>query len=47
MRNESTEETVVELVTHEELPRLLREGEIDHALVIAALHWYQLSEHSP
>lgn len=47
VRNESTEETVVELVTHEALPGLLRGGEIDHALVIAALHWYQLSEHSP
>jgi len=47
VRNESTEETVVELVRQQEVPRLLREGAIEHALVIAALHWYQLSEHNP
>lgn len=42
--NESTEETQVELVPESQLPRLLRAGEIDHALVVAALHWYELSK---
>ncbi len=37
--NEGHEETHVELVSREALPRLTRGGEIDHALVVAALYW--------
>jgi ADP-ribose pyrophosphatase len=41
--NGPLEETVVELVPARELPERVRRGEIDHALVIAALHWWALS----
>jgi len=41
--NESTEETVVELVAPSALRRLLREGRIDHALVMAALYFFDLA----
>ena len=41
--NGPLEETVVELVPARELPQRVRRGEIDHALVIAALHWWALS----
>ena len=44
IQNSSTEETVVERVPAADLPRLLTEGAIDHALVVAALHWYALTE---
>jgi 8-oxo-dGTP pyrophosphatase MutT (NUDIX family) len=44
IRNGETEATAVELVPVEEIPRYLREGRIDHALVVAALHWYLLTE---
>jgi 8-oxo-dGTP pyrophosphatase MutT (NUDIX family) len=40
--NEGTEETVVELVSPLALRRLLREGRIDHALVMAALLYFDL-----
>ncbi len=40
--NGPLEETVVELVPAHELPARVRRGEIDHALVIAALHWWAL-----
>ncbi len=40
--NGPLEETVVELVPVRELPERVRRGEIDHALVIAALHWWEL-----
>lgn len=43
----STEETVVELVPQADLDRRLREGAIDHALVVAALHWFRLAPGSP
>ena len=43
IRNEATEETVVELVPRAELPALLRAGRIDHALVVAALYWLELA----
>ncbi len=43
IRNESTEETVVELVPAAQLHAVLRSGAIDHALVVAALLWYELS----
>ncbi len=36
-----TEETEVVLVTPDELEGLVAAGEIDHALVIAALFWYE------
>jgi 8-oxo-dGTP pyrophosphatase MutT (NUDIX family) len=42
VQNGALEDTRVELVPVRELPALLRAGEIDHALVIAALHWWQL-----
>ena len=41
--NESTEETVVELVDPPALRRLLREGRIDHGLVMAALYFFDLA----
>jgi ADP-ribose diphosphatase len=37
------EETVVELVPVAEVPARVRSGAIDHALVVAALHWWSLS----
>lgn len=41
--NSPTEETVVELVPIASLRDLLAEGAIDHALVVAALYWFELS----
>jgi 8-oxo-dGTP pyrophosphatase MutT (NUDIX family) len=41
--NEGTEATVVELVARADVPRLLREGAIDHALVVAGLYYYELA----
>ena len=43
IRNDGTEETEVELVPLADLPRLVREGRIDHALVIAGLHLHHLT----
>jgi 8-oxo-dGTP pyrophosphatase MutT (NUDIX family) len=40
--NDGTEETVVELVSPLALRRLLREGRIDHALVMAAFLYFDL-----
>ena len=40
--NSATEETHLELVPADEIPARLRAGEIDHALVIAAFHWWQI-----
>jgi 8-oxo-dGTP pyrophosphatase MutT (NUDIX family) len=42
VRNDGTEETVVELVPEAELRRVVREGGVDHALVLAALHFLDL-----
>ncbi len=42
IRNSGTEETAVELVPAAEVPARVRRGEIDHALVIAALYWWEL-----
>ena len=42
IRNEGKEETVVSLVSEDDLPRLVREGAISHALVLVAFHWYGL-----
>lgn len=44
VRNESTEETHVELVPLRELGELARAGKIDHALVLAVAYLYELSE---
>jgi 8-oxo-dGTP pyrophosphatase MutT (NUDIX family) len=44
IQNSATEETLVERVPAADLPRLLTSGAIDHALVVAALHWYALKE---
>jgi 8-oxo-dGTP pyrophosphatase MutT (NUDIX family) len=41
--NGPLEETVVELVPAHEVPERVRRGEIDHALVVAALHWWSLA----
>jgi 8-oxo-dGTP pyrophosphatase MutT (NUDIX family) len=41
--NEGSEETVVELVAPAALRRLLREGRIDHGLVMAALYFFDLA----
>jgi 8-oxo-dGTP pyrophosphatase MutT (NUDIX family) len=41
--NGPLEETVVELVPAGELAERVRRGEIDHALVVAALHWWSLA----
>ncbi|MCG8590241.1 MAG: NUDIX hydrolase [Proteobacteria bacterium] len=44
IQNTATEETAVELVPRNELPQRLQSGEIDHALVVAGLYWFALSE---
>jgi 8-oxo-dGTP pyrophosphatase MutT (NUDIX family) len=43
VRNESTEETHVEVVSPAELRRLVRAGAVNHALVIAALYLLDLT----
>jgi 8-oxo-dGTP pyrophosphatase MutT (NUDIX family) len=42
IQNSSTEHTTVELLPRAALPDTLRGGEIDHALVVAALHAFEL-----
>jgi ADP-ribose pyrophosphatase len=42
IQNSTTEETVVELLPLAALPDRLRRGDIDHALVVAALYAYEL-----
>lgn len=42
VQNGPLEETWVELVPERSLSARLRAGDIDHALVIAALHWWRL-----
>jgi 8-oxo-dGTP pyrophosphatase MutT (NUDIX family) len=44
IRNEGREETQVELVKRRDLPELVRRGRVDHALVIATLHFLDLAE---
>ena len=46
IRNEGTEETVVELVPEAELADVLRSGGVDHALVLAAFLFRKLHEES-
>jgi 8-oxo-dGTP pyrophosphatase MutT (NUDIX family) len=41
--NHGHEETAVELVPLADLDRRVHAGEVDHALVIAALHWFALA----
>jgi 8-oxo-dGTP pyrophosphatase MutT (NUDIX family) len=42
IQNSATEETVVELLPLAQLPALLRDGGVDHALVVAALYAFEL-----
>ena len=42
--NDPREETVVELVPRRRLRELVAEGQVDHALVLAALHFLDLYE---
>ena len=42
--NQGAEHTVVVRVPEAALPGLLRAGEIDHALVVAALHFWRLAD---
>lgn len=44
IRNEGAEETTLALVPCAEVSDLVRAGEIDHALVIAALHWQAIDQ---
>ena len=44
IQNTQLEETSVELVPVAEIPDQLRQGRIDHALVVAALYWYVLDK---
>ncbi len=44
IENEEIEETVVEVVTREQLRRFVRDGTVDHALVVAALYLLDLHE---
>ena len=39
---ESTEHTVVRLVPLADIPRLIRDGSINHALVVVGFHWLML-----
>jgi 8-oxo-dGTP pyrophosphatase MutT (NUDIX family) len=43
VRNHGLEETAVELVPRGELRERVRAGQIDHALVVAALHLFELA----
>jgi len=45
IQNDGTEETVVELVPRRELRDRIRAGEVAHALVMSALHWFELSDY--
>lgn len=42
---ESTEHTVVRLVPLADIPRLIGNGSINHALVVVGFHWLALSAH--
>ncbi len=44
--NPGLEETAVELVSLDDVPRRVRAGEIDHALVVAALYHFALEQGS-
>lgn len=42
IENDANEETTIELIDLADVDRLLLEGKIDHALVMAAFHWWRL-----
>ena len=42
--NEGAEETHLELVARAALPDRVRAGDVDHALVLAGLYWWELAE---
>jgi ADP-ribose pyrophosphatase len=42
--NDGNEETVVELISEARLPQVLRDGGVDHALVLAAFLFHKLHE---
>ena len=42
--NPGDEETVVQVVALDDIPELIRSGAIDHALVLAAFHWFRLRQ---
>ncbi len=44
VHNEEIEETVVKIVTREQLRRFVRDGTVDHGLVVAALYLLDLHE---
>lgn len=44
IRNDAREETLVEVVPRSALPQLVRQGRIDHALVLAALLFWELGQ---
>jgi ADP-ribose pyrophosphatase len=44
IQNEAIEETVVEVVTRKQLRRFVRDGTVDHALVVAALYLLDLHD---
>jgi len=46
IQNSPTEETVLELVPVAEISDRVRAGDVDHALVIAAFHWWNLDRAS-
>ncbi|HZG50679.1 MAG TPA: hypothetical protein VEZ40_00965 [Pyrinomonadaceae bacterium] len=41
---ESTEHTVVRLVPLADIPRLIADGSINHALVVVGFHWLALHQ---
>ena len=43
IQNSATEETQVELLALSDLEAVIRSGGIDHALVVAALYYFELS----
>jgi 8-oxo-dGTP pyrophosphatase MutT (NUDIX family) len=45
-RFDGTEETEVALVPLADIPTLIREGRISHALVVVAFHWLALHDHA-
>lgn len=47
IENPGLEQTQLELIPAARVPDLLRKGEIDHALVVAALHWWCLDPAGP
>ncbi len=44
IRNDGTEETVAELMSLSDVRRAVRDGDVDHALVLAAFHFLDIFE---